>query len=63
MAGERGLHTLRLETGRLFTEAIGLYTASGYVRVPRFGPYAACAESVCFEKRLSAPQGAAVLGV
>ncbi|NUW40648.1 GNAT family N-acetyltransferase [Nonomuraea rhodomycinica] len=62
MAGERGIHTLRLETGRLFTEAIGLYTAAGYVRIPRFGPYAGCAESVCFEKRLGAPQDAATLG-
>ncbi|MEU4547023.1 GNAT family N-acetyltransferase [Nonomuraea dietziae] len=52
LAAERGMHTLRLETGRLFEEAIGLYTSSGYTSIPRFGDYADCAESVCFEKHL-----------
>ncbi|MFF5206530.1 GNAT family N-acetyltransferase [Streptosporangium sp. NPDC000396] len=48
-----GMRALRLETGRLFHEAIGLYTATGYEPVPRFGAYAECEESVCFEKTLS----------
>lgn len=52
LAADRGMHTLRLETGRLFQEAIGLYTSAGYTPIPRFGAYAGCAESVCFEKRL-----------
>lgn len=52
LAAEYGMRTLRLETGRLFDEAIGLYTSSGYRPIPRFGPYAECAESVCFEKHL-----------
>ncbi|MGV9309044.1 GNAT family N-acetyltransferase [Nonomuraea sp. NPDC004354] len=50
LAVEYGMRTLRLETGRLFDEAIGLYTSCGYRPIPRFGPYAECAESVCFEK-------------
>ncbi|WP_084959032.1 GNAT family N-acetyltransferase [Thermoactinospora rubra] len=52
LAKERGMGVLRLETGRLFQEAISLYTSSGFAPIPRFGPYAGCAESVCFEKRL-----------
>ena len=45
-----GLTTLRLETNRALTEAIGLYRSAGYVEVPAFNadPYA----NHWFEKRL-----------
>ncbi|MEV0969513.1 GNAT family N-acetyltransferase [Microtetraspora glauca] len=52
IAQEDDLATLRLETGRIFVEAIGLYTSSGYASIPRFGAYADLPESVCFEKIL-----------
>ncbi|WP_066948534.1 GNAT family N-acetyltransferase [Microtetraspora fusca] len=52
LAREDGLNALRLETGRIFTEAVGLYTSSGYASIPRFGAYADLPESVCFEKTL-----------
>jgi GNAT superfamily N-acetyltransferase len=39
-ARERGWTTLRLETGPLQPEAIGLYTAAGYRPIPAFGAYA-----------------------
>jgi DNA-binding MarR family transcriptional regulator/GNAT superfamily N-acetyltransferase len=35
-AARRGARTLRLETNRALTEAIGLYRSSGYVEVPAF---------------------------
>jgi GNAT superfamily N-acetyltransferase len=45
-----GLATLRLETNRALTEAIGLYRRAGYVEVPAFNtdPYA----NHWFEKRI-----------
>ncbi|MFI6811981.1 GNAT family N-acetyltransferase [Nonomuraea sp. NPDC050328] len=52
LAAERGTPVLRLETGALLTEAIALYTRSGFVPIPAFGEYAGNAESLCFEKRL-----------
>jgi DNA-binding MarR family transcriptional regulator/GNAT superfamily N-acetyltransferase len=41
-AAARGMHTLRLETNRALTEAIGLYRAAGYREVDAFNaePYA-----------------------
>jgi DNA-binding MarR family transcriptional regulator/GNAT superfamily N-acetyltransferase len=41
-AAARGVHTLRLETNRALTEAIGLYRAAGYREVDAFNdePYA-----------------------
>src|SRR5262245_30616851 len=51
-ARERGLHTLRLETGTRQPEAIALYATHGYRPIPRFGEYADDAFSVCFEKVL-----------
>jgi putative acetyltransferase len=45
-------HTLRLETGDLQPESIGLYQSSGYRRIPAFGQYLGRPLSLCFEKRL-----------
>lgn len=47
-----GFEVLRLETGRLQPEAIRLYEAAGYARIPSFGEYASDPWSVCFEKSL-----------
>lgn len=52
VARARGDLTLRLETGELQPEALGLYHSAGYVRIPPFGAYAGCALSLCFEKHL-----------
>lgn len=51
-AAEHGWHVLRLETGPRQTEALALYTRSGYARIENFGHYAGAAESLCFEKVL-----------
>ncbi|MQA04254.1 MAG: GNAT family N-acetyltransferase [Streptosporangiales bacterium] len=37
-ATDHGVHTLRLETNRALTEAIGLYRAAGFREVPAFNP-------------------------
>jgi GNAT superfamily N-acetyltransferase len=47
-----GYTVVRLETGERQPEAIGLYSAAGYGRIPRYGPYVDDERSVCFEKRL-----------
>jgi putative acetyltransferase len=52
LAAQRGFHTLRLETGRVYDAALGLYTSSGYNEIPLFGQYVGHPLSVCFEKRL-----------
>ena len=41
-----------LETGILQPEAIRLYEASGYARIPNYPPYTGVEESVCFRKKL-----------
>jgi GNAT superfamily N-acetyltransferase len=54
-AARRGRRTLRLETGPLQPEAVGLYTAAGYRPIPAFGAYVAdpeAAESLFFERTL-----------
>lgn len=48
----RGWTMLRLETGPLQREAIGLYTSAGYAPIPLFGHYVGSAQSLCFERRL-----------
>ena len=53
----RGWSVLRLETGPLQTEALGLYTSAGYDPIPLFGPYVGAEQSLCFERRLTAPAG------
>ena len=47
-----GYSFVRLETGNLQAEAIGLYTSAGFGPIPRYGPFASDPRSVCFEKRL-----------
>jgi GNAT superfamily N-acetyltransferase len=47
-----GYAFVRLETGDRQPEAIGLYVSSGYLPIPRFGPFADDERSVCLEKRL-----------
>jgi GNAT superfamily N-acetyltransferase len=47
-----GYSLVRLETGNLQTEAIALYASTGFVPIPRYGPFANDPRSVCFEKRL-----------
>ncbi len=45
-----GYRRLQLETGLRQPEAMALYEASGYHRVPNYGMYAASDLSVCFGK-------------
>jgi len=52
LALQRGLHTLRLETGRRYGPALGLYRAAGYRPIPLYGEYVGNPISVCFEKSL-----------
>ncbi len=47
-----GYSFVRLETGNLQAEAIGLYASAGYEPIPRYGPFVDDTRSVCFEKRL-----------
>ena len=47
-----GYLLVRLETGKLQTEAIGLYASAGFLPIPRYGPFTNDPKSVCFEKRL-----------
>jgi putative acetyltransferase len=53
LAVRRGLHTLRLETGAFLAAAVGLYTSSGYTKIPPFGQYVGHPASVCYEKVLT----------
>jgi GNAT superfamily N-acetyltransferase len=48
----RGFKVVRLETGPLQPEALGLYTRSGYREIPCFGAYSGGPASRCFERRL-----------
>ncbi|MGZ4630139.1 GNAT family N-acetyltransferase [Oryzihumus sp.] len=52
----QGWTVLRLETGPLQAEAIGLYTSAGYAPIPAFGPYVGSTTSLCFERRLEPSQ-------
>lgn len=52
LAREHGELVLRLETGDLQPEALGLYQSAGYVRIPPFGEYIGSSLSLCFEKHL-----------
>ena len=51
-AGARGFKVVRLETGPLQPEAIGLYARAGYREIPCFGSYSGAPASRCFERRL-----------
>ena len=52
LALEKGVTTMRLETGIHQPEAVGLYEKSGYYRIPPFGGYWDDPVSLCYEKRL-----------
>jgi GNAT superfamily N-acetyltransferase len=52
-AVELGLRSLQLETGDRQPEAIALYEAAGYRRIPPYGQYAGDELSVCFAKTLA----------
>ena len=52
LALDRGVTTMRLETGIYQPEALGLYEKSGYYRIPPFGDYRDDPVSLCYEKRL-----------
>ena len=52
LALDRDTCTMRLETGTLQPEAIGLYEQCGYYRTPPFGNYWDDPVSLCYEKRL-----------
>src|SRR5207247_449885 len=47
-----GYAVVRLETGILQPEAVRLYEAAGYRRIPNYGVYVDNPLSVCFEKDL-----------
>ena len=52
-ARQHGLRVIRLETGIHQREAIALYEARGFRKIPRFGPYRDDPVSLCYELRLS----------
>ena len=52
-ARELGFTVAILETGILQPEAIRLYEAAGYERIPNYPPYENVAESVSYQKKLS----------
>ena len=51
-AYEIGFSFAVLETGILQPEAIRLYEAAGYARIPNYAPYIGVKESVCYQKTL-----------
>ena len=51
-ARELGYRFAVVETGILQPEAIRLYEAAGYVRIPNYPPYENVKESRCFQKPL-----------
>jgi putative acetyltransferase len=50
LANEFGYRSMRLETGVRQPEAIALYEAHGFYRIPAFGKYVGNPISICFEK-------------
>jgi putative acetyltransferase len=48
-----GVTVIRLETGDGQPEAVRLYEAAGYRRIPCYGDYVGSPHSHCFEKRLA----------
>jgi GNAT superfamily N-acetyltransferase len=58
-SAEAGYQTLILETGKAQPEAIALYKASGYERIPNYGQYEHVENSVCMKKE-SFPSSAPV---
>ncbi len=54
-AARRGISILRLETGILQADAIGLYETAGYRRIEPFGEYRPDPLSYFYEKRVPCP--------
>jgi putative acetyltransferase len=52
-ARSHSIHVLRLETGIYQQEAIQLYQAQGFYRIPPFGPYTDDPLSLYYEKQLT----------
>ena len=52
-ARQHGLTVIRLETGIHQREAIALYEARGFRKIPPFGPYREDPVSLCYELQLS----------
>lgn len=52
LAKEKGYTKLVLESGELLVEAMNLYTNLGYRRIPNYGEYKNCIDSICMEKSL-----------
>lgn len=52
-ARQHGLTVIRLETGIHQREAIALYEARGFRKIPPFGPYRDDPVSLCYELQLS----------
>jgi len=52
MARESGYASLKLETGEPQAEAVAFYRRHGYEAIERFGEYADCPSSLCYEKQL-----------
>lgn len=53
VACELNYSVLRLETGAQQPESIKFYKKHGYYEIERYGEYASCESSLCYEKRLS----------
>lgn len=53
LARDRGIRTLRLETGEPQADALRLYERAGFVRIPPFGEYVTDPTSICMEKALT----------
>jgi putative acetyltransferase len=53
LARDRGIRTLRLETGEPQADAVRLYERAGFVRIAPFGEYVTDPTSLCMEKPLS----------
>ena len=51
-AAASGIHTLKLETGWMLTEAVTLYHSAGFSDIPAYGEYVTSPYSLCMEKRL-----------
>lgn len=51
-ARDGGYTILRLETGELLAQAVGLYKKFGFCEIERYGPYVNSPQSLCMEKKL-----------
>jgi GNAT superfamily N-acetyltransferase len=51
-ARNQGYKCIKLEAGEAQPEALNFYRKHGYYPIDRFGKYAECASSVCYEKQL-----------